>query len=199
MADSVTKYQLSPGDGVLEVFVHLISGSGWIPYIPGGVFPLQPDCTWRRWLYGEVHDPPTRGHRDAARTIAILKRMCFWPSMVKDGDWWSATCEKRAKIRGQPQLVPQIPVLEEQYMGAWLDIYVDFQGPFPESVDGHRYICSYTCRLLRVPLLTPAKNVYKEEASLRSLTVPVLLRHDRGPEFGNCLLEEVCSLLEIKE
>ena len=51
MADSVTKYQLSPGDGVFEVFVHLISGSGWIPYIPEGIFPLQPDCTWRRALW----------------------------------------------------------------------------------------------------------------------------------------------------
>ena len=44
---------------------------------------------------------------------------------------------------------------EESYKGAWLDIYVDFQGPFPESVEGLRYFCTYTCRLLRVPMLVP--------------------------------------------
>ena len=34
-------------------------------------------------------------------------------------------------------------------------------------------------------------------AMLRSLTIPLLIRHDRGQEFGSAVLEEVCTLLGI--
>ena len=91
---------------------------------------------------------------------------------------------------------------EDSYKGSWLDIYVDLQGPFTESEEGYRYICTYTCRLLRVPMLVPRKTLQKEEAMqavgtamLRTLTVPMIIRHDRGPEFGSAVLEEVCTLL----
>ena len=93
---------------------------------------------------------------------------------------------------------------EESYRGAWLDIYVDFQGPFPESVEGLRYLCTYTCRLLRVPMLVPCATLQKEDAMqavgtamLRTLTIPEVIRHDRGQEFGSAVLEEVCTLLGI--
>ena len=93
---------------------------------------------------------------------------------------------------------------EDSYKGSWLDIYVDFQGPFTESEEGYRYICTYTCRLLRVPMLVPCKTLQEEEAMqavgtamLRTLTVPMIIRHDRGPEFGSAVLEEVCTLLGI--
>ncbi len=89
-------------------------------------------------------------------------------------------------------------------MGAWLDIYCDFQGPFPESNEGFRYICTWTCRLLRVAILVPSRTLQKEDslqaistALLRSMAVPYVIRHDRGSEVGNVLMEEVCSLLGI--
>ena len=34
---------------------------------------------------------------------------------------------------------------------------------------------------------------------LRSLTLPRIIRHDRGPEMTNCLMEEIMSLLGIRE
>ena len=34
-------------------------------------------------------------------------------------------------------------------------------------------------------------------ALLRTLTIPYLIRHDRGPEFGSAVMEEVCTLLGI--
>jgi len=99
---------------------------------------------------------------------------------------------------------PQGIAPEDSYKGSWLDIYVDFQGPFTESEEGYRYICTYTCRLLRVPVMVPCKTLQRDEAMhavgtamLRTLTVPIIIRHDRGQEFGSAVLEEVCSLLGI--
>ena len=34
-------------------------------------------------------------------------------------------------------------------------------------------------------------------AMLRTLTIPYIIRHDRGPEFGSAVMEEVCTLLGI--
>ena len=78
---------------------------------------------------------------------------------------------------------------------------MDFQGPFTQSVDGYRYILTYTCKLLRTPVLVPCKTLQKDDAMqavstamLRTLTPPVYIRHDRGQEFGSAVLEELLTL-----
>ena len=172
--------------------------AGFVPYIPVAIYPFKPESSWRRWLFQEVHDSPIRGHRDVNRTLITLRRMAFWPSQARDAEFWCFSCETCNKIRGQPMPQLQCPGSEEGYKGSWLDIYVDFQGPFTESAEGYRYICTYTCKLLRVPLLVPCKTLLREEAMhdvgtalLRSLTIPSIICHDRGQEFGSAVLEEV--------
>ena len=200
LRDLTRRFRLNPEDGVLE----RITDSGHVPYIPSGEFPFKAGVTWRVWLFEQVHDSPIRGHKDAGRTAAILTKMAYWPGLQGDSEFWCSTCIHCAKVRGQP--MPQLMGVagEETYKGAWLDIYVDFQGPFPESVDGLRYLCTYTCRLLRVPMLVPCATLQKEDAMhaigtamLRTLAIPIVIRHDRGKEFGSAVLEEVCTLLGI--
>ena len=77
--------------------------------------------------------------------------------------------------------------------------------PYAES-DGYRYVCTDTCKLLRVPILEPCRSLKRGDAMqvvmtcmLRSLTVPAMWRHDLGPEFTNSLFEEVTVLLGIHE
>ncbi|NDD62505.1 MAG: hypothetical protein EBZ36_00750, partial [Acidobacteria bacterium] len=200
LKDLTRRLRLNPEDGVLESSTE----NGYVPYIPAGLFPFKSGVTWRRWLFEQVHDSPIRGHRDAARTVAILRKMAYWPGMSKDADHWCSTCSACAKVRGQPMPQLQGTSPEETYKGSWLDIYVDFQGPFPESYDGFRYLCTYTCSLLRVPMLVPCATLTKDDALhavvtalLRSLTIPEVIRHDRGPEFANALMEEICGILGI--
>ena len=194
------RFRLNPEDGVLE----RILDSGIVPYIPAGLYPYKEGVTWRLWLFQQVHDSPIRGHKDAARTAAILAKMAYWPGLRGDADYWCSTCIHCAKVRGQP--MPQLMGVadEDSYKGAWLDIYVDFQGPFPESTEGLRYLCTYTCRLLRVPMLVPCATLQKEDAMqavgtamLRTLAIPIVIRHDRGKEFGSAVMEEICTLLGI--
>ena len=120
---------------------------------------------------------------------------------------WSMQCEICASHRARPTALP-VGILdaEERSRPPWTDIYVDFQGPFPETVRGQKYICTYTCGLLRVPLMVSLPSLEKEEAMqavstcmLRSLTLPEKLRHDRGPEMTNAPWQEVVEVLGIKE
>ena len=81
----------------------------------------------------------------------------------------------------------------ESYLGSWLDIYVDSQGPFTQSVDGYRYILTYTCKLLRTPILVPCKTLQKDDAMqaisttmLRTLYSAGLRQARQGPGIRIC-------------
>ena len=86
-----------------------------------------------------------------------------------------------------------------------MDVYVDFAGPFVESADGCKYACTYTCKLLRVPIIEPVRSLKRLKRGdatqgvltcmQRSLTVPAMWR----PEFSNALFEEMSVLLGIQE
>ena len=80
-----------------------------------------------------------------------------------------------------------------------MDVYMDFVGPYVESVDGYKYACAYTCKLLRVPIIEPVRSLKRGDAmqgvltcARRSLTVPAMWRHDLGPEFSNALFRWSC-------
>ncbi|CAE7414821.1 pol, partial [Symbiodinium microadriaticum] len=63
---------------------------------------------------------------------------------------------KPGEGRGMP--LPMDPKLEQHTLGPWMDVYVDFTGPYTES-DGHRY----ACKLLRVPILEPCRSLKRGE------------------------------------
>ena len=71
LKDLTRRFRLNPEDRVLE----RTTDSGAVPYIPAGLFPFKEGVTWRLWLFQQVHDSPVRGHKDAARTAAILSKM----------------------------------------------------------------------------------------------------------------------------
>ena len=109
--------------------------------------------------------------------------------------------EVRQSPRPASQQVFQSVADEDSYLGSWLYIYVDFQGPLTESEEGYRYILTYTCRLLRTPILVPCNISQKDDsmqdvssAMLRMLTIPVYIRHDRGQEFGSAVLRSSSPL-----
>ena len=51
-----------------------------------------------------------------------------------------------------------------------MDVYVDFVGPYVESVDGYKYACTYTCKLLRVAIIEPARSLKRGDATQGVLT-----------------------------
>ena len=194
---AAAKHTLSP-DGFLCRKVHLPLKTAEVPVLPstGG---------WRQWAFEWAHDSPLAGHLNASKTFDKLRRCVVWDRMLPDCEFWVESCSRCAQHRraGVPQRMD--PKLEQHTLGPWMDVYVDFTGPYTES-DGYRYVCTYTCKLLRVPILEPCRSLNRGDAMqavmtcmLRSLTIPAVWRHDLGPEFTNALFEEMTVLLGIQE
>jgi hypothetical protein len=99
-AAEVKKFSLHERDGLLLREVYLISSTAYVPVIPTAQCPYaEPGTTWRRWFFLYIHDSPMSGHMDQRRTEASLKRMCWWPRMGSDTEWWFATCESCGRTR----------------------------------------------------------------------------------------------------
>ena len=55
--------------------------------------------------------------------------------------------------------LPSDPKLDQYTLGPWMNVYVDFVGPYPESVDGYRYMpVLNVCKLLRTLLIEPVRS-----------------------------------------
>merc|ERR1711951_93455 len=196
-----TKLQLSPEDGLLEHCSVLgAEGIRAVPVLPGG-------DGWRKKAFDVAHQSPVSGHLSCDKTCNRLKRQFWWPKMWEDVEAFSKLCESCMATRARPQQLPVgVVAPTESVAPPWCDVYIDFQGPFPETVRGHKYICTYVCKLLRAPMLVPCQSLEKEEAMqavvtafLRTLTLPWICRHDRGPEFTNALHQEMSALLGVRQ
>ena len=169
--------------GLLCRRIHLPLSVAEVPVLPsvGG---------WRQWAFSRFHDSPLSGHLNAAKTFDKLRRRFVWDRMLPDCEYWTQSCPRCASHRRSGMPLPADPKLEQHTLGPWMDVYVDFVGPYVESVDGYKYACTYTCKLLRVPIIEPVRSLKHGDAmqgvltcTLRSLTVPAMWRHDLGPEF----------------
>ena len=83
------------------------------------------------------------------------------------------------------------PKLEQHTLGPWMDVYVDFTGPYTES-DGYRYVCTYTCKLLRVPILEPCRSLKRGDAMQAVMTCSV-----PAVNFSRLFLRRASGYLEL--
>ncbi|CAE7633092.1 pol [Symbiodinium sp. CCMP2456] len=139
---------------------------------------------------------------DTWEILNYLRQGDSWDGMQPDCEFWVESCDRCAQLRRTGIPLPTDPKLEQHALGPWMDVHVDFTGPDVES-DGYRYVCTYTCKLLRVPILEPCRSLKRGDAvmtcMLRSFTIPAVWRHDLGPEFTNTRFEEMTVLLGIQE
>ena len=88
----------------------------------------------------------------------------------------------------------------------WEEVSMDCEGPNREDYLGYRYSLTYLCALSHAIMLEPMKSLTHSEVRraftrciLRSRTIPMLVRSDRGSEFKNALMKELTSLLGIQQ
>jgi len=105
-------------------------------------------------LLQDHHDPPAMGHPGHAKTLELLARKYYWPSMRKDVDRFVRNCHVCHRIKStrhapygvlKPLSVPDRP---------WQHISVDFVTGLPRS-KGHDAICVVVDRLTKQRNLIP--------------------------------------------
>ena len=76
--------------------------------------------------------------------------------MAADVAKWTDNCLTCKQARGRV-LLPQLrfTMADDTRLATypWQDVIVDVQGPFTQAENGHKYILTYTCTVLKVPFL----------------------------------------------
>ena len=190
-------FRVAP-DGLLEKQVSTTrpgSSVAWVPVIPDG--QASSHMTWKRFIYTNCHCGIAGAHRSAEKTYILAARMCWWKGMRQDIEEWTkrcTTCISFRKIAHKTCSPDAIPVTAE----CWQEVVVDLEGPSnPPDKDGNKFVMTYICSVCQGILLEPAKACNAMECRrmfakciMRSGTVPIMVRSDRGPEFKNVLQKE---------
>jgi transposase InsO family protein len=166
-------------------------------YVPDHV-PL------RLRLLQNHHDPPAVGHPGRAKTLELLARRYYWPSMRKDVDRFVRNCHVCRRTKStrhapygvlRPLSVPERP---------WQHISVDFVTGLPRS-KGFDAICVVVDRLTKQRHLIPCTTTITAEGLVdlfcdrifRYHGLPETIVSDRGPQFASRFWKHLCFCLKI--
>ncbi len=159
----------------------------------------------RKKIIEDAHFLPTGGHLGIQKMLKTLKLRYFWPNMVKDLEILVKTCKlcqinKHSKQKRVPLAVTDTASRTFQ------KVFMDIVGPYPATDYNNKYVLTVQDDLSKFMLAMPIQNKSADTVA-RNLVENVFLKYgfpekivsDRGREFDNKLLGEICKLLKIDQ
>ncbi|MEL6209467.1 MAG: integrase, partial [Pseudomonadota bacterium] len=163
---------------------------------------------WRTVVPAHLRDPLVAEYHDLVhlgprRTYLALRDRYYWPGMRAEVEQRVRGCVacKRRRGRSPPPPLQQYNELSRPFER----VHVDLVGPLPTTGHGNRYI------LVAVDALTKWTELFaipdkKARTVAEVIVEELLMRHgcfsslitDRGAEFNNTLLRDVCALLRVR-
>ena len=150
----------------------------------------------------EFHDNAFTGHWSVDKTLQLLQRQYYWPSMHTDVLEVVSTCDvcQRTQIQRKGDQAP-IRFIEAQY--PWEVVTVDFVSGFKPTARKHTAICVICDRFTRMMHAEPCKDhaTAKDTAKImiRRLFAahgcPRILISDRGTQFDSELWRHFWNML----
>lgn len=149
-------------------------------------------------------DPLNGGHKGQKKLLASLRTKYKWKKMEKDVAAYTNQC-KKCKLNKIQSHTREAMVLTPTPQKPFDTIIVDTIGPLQKTEEGYEYavtaICDLSKYLVTVPVTDKsAKSIAK--AIFENLILqfgPINnIRTDRGTEYNNKLINEICNLLNIR-
>ena len=174
----------------------------WVPVIPAGY--VHGGETWKTWFVRQFHTGVAGSHRNAEKTLILMRRQVYWKTMKHDVEAYVERCKTCIRFRKVATKTPQVPVIPRDFE-CWEEVMVDLEGPCnPPDKHGHRYSMTYICCLCHGIFIETSPKCNAAEVRrmfsncmFRSGRMPRLVRSDRGPEFKNALVNEYLSMLGV--
>jgi len=172
---------------------------------------LYRDCVYvpdhpllRLQLLQDHHDPPAMGHPGHAKTLELLTRKYFWPSMRKDVDQFVRNCHvcRRTKSTRHALYGALRPLSVPDRL--WQHVSVNFVTGLPRS-NGYNTICVVVDRLTKQRHVVPCTTMITAEELgvllcdrvFRYHGLPETIVSDRGQQFTSHFWKHLCSCLKI--
>ncbi len=177
---------------------------GLLYYLEGKDYKVIIPKGHRTDLIKIVHE--TFAHIGTNKTLRALKDDYYWPNMDFDVRLYinSCRCCNQRKVQRMGRNVISKGDLESNY--PFHKISVDITGPLPLGPHGEQYILGIIDNFSRFVSLVPLKRATAEtvakalyEKWVTIFGVPEVIHSDRGTEFENQLMFNLCSLLGIRK
>jgi hypothetical protein len=164
----------------------------------------------RQEILFQNHDTRMAGHFGARRTLELIERTYYWPSLSKDVQNYVRTCavcqrSKAPRHSKYGQLSP-LPIPAEIFE----EVTLDFVTGLPPSKDSsgcvYDAILVIVCRLSKMALYVPALKTWDAKQFAEAYFDNVILKFgmqkgivsDRGSVFTSAFWTEICYQLQVK-
>ena len=160
--------------------------------------------TMRKRIMSTQHDSSTANHPSEMHMYDTLREIVWWPAMLSEISNYVKNCpeclkskKNKVKIPVQPVTLPTRP---------WEEVAFDFQGPFPLTDKGNRYIMVAMDTLTRYAESVPLPDIEVKTVSEAIINFVILrhgffdvMRSDRGQQFVSILAANIYRRLGIKQ
>ena len=143
------------------------------------------------------------GHAGISSTHARLRESCYWPSMLNDVRTFILQCStcQHARDTTKRTLAPlgELDAVDRP----WVRVHMDLFGPLKSTGSNH-FVLVLTDAFSKYVELVPIPN--KESSTVAEafwsrwicrFGVPIQIISDRGPEFSNAVINQLCTRLGV--
>ena len=151
------------------------------------------------------HDSPLAGHPGSTKTVGLVQREYWWPTIFGDVRSYVRGCDRCQRTKALRQTRARVLHPNEVPEGPWQIVTVDLIGELPES-NGYNAICVLVDRFSKqmhaVPTTTKLTaegmaKIYRDHV-FRLHGLPRKIIHDRGTQFDAKMMKELYKLLHIE-
>ncbi|KAB0794622.1 hypothetical protein PPYR_11461 [Photinus pyralis] len=163
------------------------------------------DKDTQQLIINDFHMLPTGGHAGINRTYNNIKRYYFWNGLQKDVQNFIRKCDDYQRYKHSNAKIEPMEITTTA-TSAYQKVYLDLIGPLEPDEKNHKYILTLQCELSKFveayPLINKEANTVAEafvQNFILRYGVPDEIVTDKGTEFLNSTLTEVCKILKIKK
>ncbi|KAB0796635.1 hypothetical protein PPYR_10696 [Photinus pyralis] len=163
------------------------------------------DKDTQQLIINDFHMLPTGGHAGINRTYNNIKRYYFWNGLQKDVQNFIRKCDDCQRYKHSNAKIEPMEITTTA-TSAYQKVYLDLIGPLEPDEKNHKYILTLQCELSKFveayPLINKEANTVAEafvQNFILRYGVPDEIVTDKGTEFLNSTLTEVCKILKIKK
>lgn len=155
-------------------------------------------------LIKSAHSPPSLGHLGIRKSIEIMKRYFYWPTLSYDVQQFVSSCESCKENKAANHcLRPPLSTFPLTFK-PWQRIYLDFLGPYPRTRRGNTSILIAVDHFSKFILTQAVRQAtatevvkFIENQIFLTFGVPESLVTDNGRQFTSILLSNLCKKYQV--
>jgi len=169
----------------------------------GESWQLVAPFVYRKQVMRTAHASVIGGHMGVKKTQVKVAKQVYWVGWSKNVRAFCRSCHVCAKYH--PGTTKKQGELQNMCVGApWEKVAIDITGPHPQSTKGNKFMITLLDHFTKYAFAFPVRShdaitvaKYLVERVFLIYGMPTQLLSDRGAEFEESVMSEVCRLMEI--